>query len=106
MRLRARLAQALSDSSQEERVATLTAEVGHLTAGRATLVDAFDAERARVERDLHDGAQQELVALTMGLGMARVRALAAEGETAAVNEVLLADLDAAQDHDRDRKSVV
>lgn len=96
-RLRARLAQALSDSSQEERVATLTAEVGHLTAGRATLVDAFDAERARVERDLHDGAQQELVALTMGLGMARVRALAAEGETAAVNEALLADLDAAQD---------
>ena len=33
----------------------------------------------------------------MGLGMARVRALAAEGETAAVNEALLADLDAAQD---------
>ena len=96
-RLRARLTQALTDSSQEERVATLTAEVGHLTAGRATLVDAFDAERTRIERDLHDGAQQELVALTMGLGMARVRALAAEGETAAVNEALLADLDAAQD---------
>ena len=96
-RLRARFAQALSDSSQEKRLATLTAEVGHLTAGRATLVDAFDAERARVERDLHDGAQQELVALTMGLGMARVRALADEGETGAGREALLADLDAAQD---------
>ena len=95
--LRARFAQALSDSSQEKRLATLTAEVGHLTAGRATLVDAFDAERARVERDLHDGAQQELVALTMGLGMARVRALADEGETGAGREALLADLDAAQD---------
>ena len=96
-RLRARLTQALTDSSQEERVATLTAEVGHLTAGRATLVDAFDAERTRIERDLHDGAQQELVALTMGLGMARVRALADEGETGAGREALLADLDAAQD---------
>ena len=96
-RLRARLAQALSDSSQEERVATLTAEVGHLTAGRTTLVDAFDAERTRIERDLHDGAQQELVALTMGLGMARVRALADEDGPEAGREALLADLDAAQD---------
>ena len=96
-RLRARFAQALSDSSQEKRLATLTAEVGHLTAGRATLVDAFDAERTRIERDLHDGAQQELVALTMGLGMARVRALADEGETGAGREALLADLDTAQD---------
>ena len=96
-RLRARLAQALSDSSQDRRLATLTAEVGHLTAGRTTLVDAFDAERTRIERDLHDGAQQELVALTMGLGMARVRALADEGETGAGREALLADLDAAQD---------
>ena len=96
-RLRARFAQALSDSSQEKRLATLTAEVGHLTAGRATLVDAFDAERTRIERDLHDGAQQELVALTMGLGMARVRALADEGETGAGRQALLADLDTAQD---------
>ncbi|MCL3793146.1 sensor histidine kinase, partial [Actinomyces sp. 186855] len=97
--LRARLTQALSDSSQEERLATLTAEVGHLTAGRATLVDAFDAERARIERDLHDGAQQDLVALTMGLGMTRVRVreLAHEGVTGTVREALLADLDAAQD---------
>ncbi len=96
-RLRARLAQALSDSSQDKRLATLTAEVGHLTAGRTTLVDAFDAERTRIERDLHDGAQQELVALTMGLGMARVRALADEDGPEAGREALLADLDAAQD---------
>mgnify|MGYP001674994046 FL=1 len=95
--VRTRLTQALSDSSQEERVATLTAEVGHLTAGRATLVDAFDAERARIERDLHDGAQQELVALTMGLGMARVRALAAEDADGQAHAALIADLDAAQD---------
>ncbi|MEU7046303.1 sensor domain-containing protein [Streptomyces varsoviensis] len=37
---------------------------------RARLVDAFDAERRRIERDLHDGAQQRLVALTMLLGLA------------------------------------
>ena len=98
-RLRARLAQALSDSSQEERVATLTAEVGHLTAGRATLVDAFDAERARVERDLHDGAQRELVALTMALGVTRLHAqsLDERGRTGELRASLLADLDAAQD---------
>jgi signal transduction histidine kinase len=38
------------------------------------LVDAFEAERRRIERDLHDGAQQRLVALTMTLGLARLDA--------------------------------
>ncbi|MBB5957449.1 signal transduction histidine kinase [Saccharothrix tamanrassetensis] len=38
------------------------------------LLDAFDAERRRIERDLHDGAQQRLVALTMLLDLARMRA--------------------------------
>jgi signal transduction histidine kinase len=35
------------------------------------MVDAFDAERRRIERDLHDGAQQRLVGLTLQLGIAR-----------------------------------
>jgi signal transduction histidine kinase len=39
---------------------------------RARLVDAFDVERRRIERDLHDGAQQRLVGLTLQLGMARL----------------------------------
>jgi signal transduction histidine kinase len=39
---------------------------------RARLVDAFEAERRRIERDLHDGAQHRLTALTLQLGMARV----------------------------------
>jgi signal transduction histidine kinase len=43
-----------------------------LTRSRARLVDAFDAERSRIERDLHDGAQQRLVALGMTLGLARL----------------------------------
>jgi signal transduction histidine kinase len=43
-----------------------------VTQSRARLVDAFELERRRIERDLHDGAQQRLVALTMQLGMARL----------------------------------
>lgn len=39
---------------------------------RARLADAFDAERRRIERDLHDGAQHRLTSLTLQLGMARL----------------------------------
>ena len=42
-------------------------------AARAAAVDAAEAERRRIERDLHDGAQQRLVALAMDLGSARER---------------------------------
>lgn len=38
---------------------------------RARLVDAFDAERRRIQRDLHDGAQHQLTSLSLQLGMAR-----------------------------------
>ncbi|MZD10207.1 sensor histidine kinase [Streptomyces sp. SID5785] len=54
--------------------AELDARVVELTRSRARLVDAFEAERRRIERDLHDGAQQRLVALTMALGLARLDA--------------------------------
>ncbi|MFJ6657423.1 sensor histidine kinase [Streptomyces sp. NPDC091377] len=50
----------------------LDARVVELTRSRVRLVDAFEAERRRIERDLHDGAQQRLVALTMTLGLARL----------------------------------
>ncbi|MFE2322372.1 sensor histidine kinase [Streptomyces sp. NPDC059385] len=43
-----------------------------LTRSRIRLADAFEAERRRIERDLHDGAQQQLVALTMTLGLAEM----------------------------------
>ncbi|GAA0393263.1 sensor histidine kinase [Microbispora corallina] len=46
--------------------------LAELTRSRSRLVEAFEAERRRIERDLHDGAQQRLVALTMTLGLARV----------------------------------
>ncbi|MFG2379737.1 sensor histidine kinase [Streptomyces avermitilis] len=54
--------------------ADLDAKVIELVSSRARLVDAFEAERRRIERDLHDGAQQRLVALTMTLGLARLDA--------------------------------
>ncbi|MFI5897286.1 sensor histidine kinase [Actinoplanes sp. NPDC051513] len=47
------------------------AELAEVTRSRARLADAFEAERRRIERDLHDVAQQRLVSLTMQLGVAR-----------------------------------
>ncbi|WP_330298361.1 sensor histidine kinase [Streptomyces sp. NBC_00503] len=52
----------------------LAVKVTELTSSRARLAAAFDAERRRIERDLHDGAQQRLVALSMSLGLARLDA--------------------------------
>jgi signal transduction histidine kinase len=51
--------------------AELVAGVEEQRAKRARAVDVAAAERRRIERDLHDGAQQRLVALAMDLGMAR-----------------------------------
>jgi signal transduction histidine kinase len=51
--------------------AELRANLAELKASRARLVEAGDAERRRVERDLHDGAQQHLVALALTIRMAR-----------------------------------
>jgi signal transduction histidine kinase len=51
----------------------LAARVGELERSRARVVDAAEQERRRIERDLHDGAQQRLVALAMNLGRARSR---------------------------------
>jgi signal transduction histidine kinase len=53
------------------RTSVLSAETKRLTASRARGVEAAEAERRRIERDLHDGAQQRLVAVAMGLGRAR-----------------------------------
>ncbi|MFK8849851.1 sensor domain-containing protein [Streptomyces sp. Ac-502] len=49
-----------------------TDRVVELTRSRARMADAFQAERRRIERDLHDGAQQRLVALVMTLGLAEM----------------------------------
>ena len=51
----------------------LGGRVSQLETSRAAAVDSAEAERRRIERDLHDGAQQRLVSLAMGLGAARER---------------------------------
>ena len=48
------------------------AELREVARSRQRLVDAFDAERRRIERDLHDGAQHRLTSLTLQLGVARL----------------------------------
>ena len=50
----------------------LRAQLTEVTRSRARLADAFEAERRRIERDLHDGAQQKLVSLTLQLGIAQL----------------------------------
>ncbi len=54
-----------------DRERELEQRVAGLTESRSALVRAADAERRRIERDLHDGAQQRLVSLAINLGMAR-----------------------------------
>jgi len=51
----------------------LAQRVESLARSRSDLVAAADAERRRIERDLHDGAQQRLVSLAMSLGLTRER---------------------------------
>ena len=53
------------------RRARLARRVEELTESRSRVLAAALAERRRIERDLHDGAQQRLVSLAMELGMAR-----------------------------------
>jgi signal transduction histidine kinase len=57
----------------------LKANLSELKASRQRIVSAQDAERRRLERNIHDGAQQQLVSLSVRLGLAR--ALAAKDPT-------------------------
>jgi signal transduction histidine kinase len=52
----------------------LNAEVSELRGARARVIEAGDAERRRLERDLHDGAQQRLVSLALTLRLAERQA--------------------------------
>jgi len=57
---------------ENERLrAEVLAQLEDLRASRARVVERGDAERRRLERDLHDGAQQRLLALTYDLRLAR-----------------------------------
>jgi signal transduction histidine kinase len=58
----------------------LRERVGELETTRQRVVDSAEDERKRIERDLHDGAQQRLVALAMALGRAKARMPASTGD--------------------------
>ncbi|PYY44210.1 sensor histidine kinase [Curtobacterium sp. MCLR17_043] len=73
------------------RAEVLEQRVEELTYSRQALLDGFDAERRRIERDLHDGAQQQLTVLAMNVGLLVVELDAA---VAAAAERDRPDLDA------------
>jgi signal transduction histidine kinase len=68
---------AIGDAAMSRRLlgprSDLAARVTELEISRERVVDAAEAERRRIERDLHDGAQQRLVALAMELGRAQAK---------------------------------
>ncbi|MFG2127248.1 sensor histidine kinase [Streptomyces sp. NPDC048751] len=66
--LDARIARECFGPSERE---LLQQRIHELATSRAAVVQAVDSERRRIERDLHDGIQQRLVALGMLLGRAR-----------------------------------
>jgi signal transduction histidine kinase len=70
--------------------AQLRAQLAEVRASRARIVSAADAERRRLERDLHDGAQQRLLAIRLALRLASTRV----GSNDAEVRELLADADA------------
>ena len=70
--------------------AELRAQLAEVRASRARIVEAGDAERRRLERDLHDGAQQRLLGIRLALQLARGRLADGGGQ---INE-LLAEADA------------
>lgn len=66
--------------ANERLQADLRARLEELRASRARIVEAGDAERRRLERNLHDGAQQRLVALSVALRLARSKIAADPAE--------------------------
>jgi signal transduction histidine kinase len=70
----ASVATALRLAVENERLqAQVETQLDEVRASRARIVEAGDAERKRVERDLHDGAQQRLVSLTLALRLAQTK---------------------------------
>jgi signal transduction histidine kinase len=65
--------------------AELLAQLGEVRASRARIVSAGDAERRRIERDLHDGAQQRLLGIRLSLRLARGRL---DGESGDLDDLL------------------
>jgi signal transduction histidine kinase len=66
------MARELLGPSRRQQVAELSERVRVVVDSRLDVIASADAERRRIERDLHDGAQQRLVSLAMNLGIARL----------------------------------
>jgi signal transduction histidine kinase len=78
----ASVASAMRLAVENDRLsAEVQAQLQEVRASRARIVEAGDRERRRVERDLHDGAQQRLVSLSLELRVAQ-NALGADGNPA------------------------
>jgi signal transduction histidine kinase len=61
------------ESPEHRRARMLRERVDDLRGSRQRIIDAADAERRRIERDLHDGAQQRMVAVAVTLGLAEAQ---------------------------------
>jgi signal transduction histidine kinase len=78
----------------ERLKADLAARVEELRGSRKRIIEAGDAARRRIERDLHDGAQQQLVSLALDLRMMRskLKGTQMEGDVDVLSEKLAAAL--------------
>jgi signal transduction histidine kinase len=75
--------------------AELRAKVDELRASRIRIIEATLTERRRLERDLHDGAQQRLVSVALGLRLVQERLTDDRGGAGELLETAGAELDAA-----------
>jgi signal transduction histidine kinase len=91
--LRAAASYALMVLENSRLVRGLTSSIGELSASRARIVAVTDRARRRVERDVHDGAQQRLVALRIKLALESERIERESPETAAQLEQLGAEVE-------------
>jgi signal transduction histidine kinase len=62
-----------AEPPEHRRARALRERVDDLRTARQRIIAAADAERRRIERDLHDGAQQRMVAVAVTLGMAEAK---------------------------------
>jgi signal transduction histidine kinase len=83
------------DSQLQASLDEIRRQTEQLRASRAHVVSAGDAERRRIERDLHDGAQQQLVALSVNLRLAQELAGSDPAEATALLDRLGTDVEAA-----------
>ena len=60
-----------AEPPEHRRARALDKRVEDLRGSRERIIEAADAERRRIERDLHDGAQQRMVAVAVTLGLAQ-----------------------------------